>query len=105
MGVTLLRCDVSFSCGLQDPSAAVRQQAVDLLGGSMGQDASLASAYFDTIVQFSADTSTSVRKVRPSSANLLGRGSCSHAGPPEACTWPLQASAATVHSLAALYAT
>ena len=58
-------CCPSGSVGVQDASPAVRQQAVDLLGGSIGEDASLALAYFDTLELSSADTATSVRKVWP----------------------------------------
>ncbi|CAL8470720.1 g10262 [Coccomyxa elongata] len=47
---------------LKDEAPSVRQATVDLLGGHIGADVDLASAYFDTLVTASRDTSTSVRK-------------------------------------------
>ena len=41
---------------------SVREAAVDLLGCHIGQDAELATAYLDMLIQSSRDAGTSVRK-------------------------------------------
>ena len=47
---------------LQDEAVSVREAAVDLLGSHIGDDAELAAAYLDMLIQSSCDVGTSVRK-------------------------------------------